>query len=252
MSFVPKSHPRRKSLLIREKLVYGFERGLVAKEGLLAQGRGEAFDYLLGEKTSKLAKSATRAAAAQILLAQNPVISVNGNTAALCPKELVRLGKQTRAKLEVNLFYENAKRRRKIIKTLYDNGAKKVLGLNLTARLAGIDSARSRVERDGIFSADVVIIPLEDGDRALALKKAGKTVIAFDLNPLSRTSQTADITIIDNVTRAVDLLVCESKKLAKKSPNSLDKIIANFDNKKNLAENIIQIRDNLSRRAKIA
>ena len=47
-----KSHPRLDSLLIREKLVKGFDNNLVAKEGLL-HGRGETFDYLLGEKTSK-------------------------------------------------------------------------------------------------------------------------------------------------------------------------------------------------------
>ena len=50
---IPRSHPRAKSLLIRKKLVEGFDNGLVAKEGLLAQGRGEAFDYLLGEKDRK-------------------------------------------------------------------------------------------------------------------------------------------------------------------------------------------------------
>ena len=51
MSLIPKSHPRAKSLYIRERLVHGFDDGLVAKEGLMAHGRGEAFDYLLGEKT---------------------------------------------------------------------------------------------------------------------------------------------------------------------------------------------------------
>ncbi len=56
MALIPKSHPRAKSLLIREKLVDGFDDGIVAKEGLLAHGRGEAFDYLLGEKTTTLAK----------------------------------------------------------------------------------------------------------------------------------------------------------------------------------------------------
>ncbi|MCA9811861.1 MAG: DUF137 domain-containing protein, partial [Nitrosarchaeum sp.] len=105
MTLIPKSHPRAKSLLIRERLVNGFERGLVAKEGLLAQGRGEAFDYLLGEKTSNAAKSAIRAAAAQMVLAKHPVISVNGNIAALCPKDIVKLANATNAKIEVNLFY---------------------------------------------------------------------------------------------------------------------------------------------------
>ena len=48
MTVIPKSHPRLNSLLIREKLVNGFDNNLVAKEGLLAHGRGEAFDYLIG------------------------------------------------------------------------------------------------------------------------------------------------------------------------------------------------------------
>ena len=49
------------------------------------------------------------------------------------------------------------------------------------------------------------------------LEKQVKLVITFDLNPLSRTSQTANITIVDNVTRSIDLLINESKKLSKKN-----------------------------------
>ncbi len=254
MTLIPKSHPRAKSLLIREKLVRGFDKGLVAKEGLLAQGRGEAFDYLLGEKTGKAAKQAIKAAAAQLLLADLPVISVNGNIAALCPKQIVRLSKQIKAKLEVNLFYANQKRKQAIIKTLKKNGASEILGTSKSssAKLAGIDSARRIVDKNGIFAADVVVVPLEDGDRTMALRKAGKTVITFDLNPLSRTSQTANITIVDNVTRAIDLLIGESKKLSKKNRKILQKIVNDFDNRKNLTENVIQIKNNLTRRARVA
>jgi len=254
MSLIPKSHPRVKSLLIREKLVNGFDNGLVAKEGLLAQGRGEAFDYLLGEKTGKTAKLAIRAAAAQLLLAKIPVISINGNVAALCPKQIIKLSKHTKAKLEVNLFYANEKRKNAIIKTLKNNGAKEIFGTDKKSsiKLPGINSARRIVDKDGIFAADVVVVPLEDGDRTIALRKAGKIVITFDLNPLSRTSQTANITIVDNVTRAIDVLISESKRLSKKNSNYLKKIINDFDNKKNLTENVIQIKNNLSRRARIA
>jgi 4-phosphopantoate---beta-alanine ligase len=254
MLLIPKSHPRVKSLLIREKLVNGFDNGLVAKEGLLAQGRGEAFDYLLGEKTGKTAKLAIRAAAAQLLLAKIPVISINGNVAALCPKKIIKLSKHTKAKLEINLFYANEKRKKAIIKTLKNNGAKEIFGIDKksSTKLPGIDSARRIVDKDGIFAADVVVVPLEDGDRTIALRKAGKIVITFDLNPLSRTSQTANITIVDNVTRAIDVLISESKRLSKKNSNYLKKIINDFDNKKNLAENVIQIKNNLSRRARIA
>jgi 4-phosphopantoate--beta-alanine ligase len=254
MSLIPKSHPRAKSLLIREKLVTGFDHGLVAKEGLLAHGRGEAFDYLLGEKTSKAAKLAIKAAAAQIILADLPVISVNGNIAALCPKEIVRLANTSRAKIEVNLFYANKKRKQNIIKILKRSGAKEILGTNrnTSTKLSGLDSARRIVDKNGIFAADVVIVPLEDGDRTMALRKAGKIVITFDLNPLSRTSQTADITIVDNIMRAIDLLTVTCKKLSKKNKKLLEKMVKDFNNKKNLSDNIIEIKDNLTRRLPIA
>ena len=254
MSLIPKSHPRAKSLLIREKLVSGFDQGLVAKEGLLAQGRGEAFDYLQGEKTGKSAKSAIKAAAAQIILADLPVISVNGNIAALCPKEIVKLAKKTGSKIEVNLFYTNEKRKRAIINTLKKYGAKEILGTDFRSKtiLSGIDSARRFVDKNGIFSADVVVVPLEDGDRTMALRKAGKKVITFDLNPLSRTSQTAHITIVDNVTRAMDLLIENCEKLSRKNTNYLQKIVCDFDNKKNLSQNIEEIKNNLTKRAKNA
>src|SRR3989337_928174 len=104
MFLIPKSHPRAKSLYIREKLVHAFDSGLVAKEGLMAHGRGEAFDYLIGEKTSKAAKNAIRAAASMLLLAKIPVISVNGNITGLCPKEIVELARASGAKIEINLF----------------------------------------------------------------------------------------------------------------------------------------------------
>jgi 4-phosphopantoate--beta-alanine ligase len=254
MSLIPKSHPRAESLLIREKLVIGFEKGLVAKEGLLAHGRGEAFDYLLGEKTNKTAKEAIKAAAAQILLAKLPVISINGNIAALCPKEIINLANISEAKIEVNLFYANEKRKKNIIKTLKKNGANDILGINrkFSTTLSGLDSARRIVDKNGIFAADVVIVPLEDGDRAMALRKAGKTVIAFDLNPLSRTAQTANITIVDNVIRAIDLLSITYKKLSKNNKNTLENIVKNFSNKKNLSDNIVEIKNNLTRRSHIA
>ena len=250
MTVIPKSHPRAKSLLIREKLVTGFDKGLVAKEGLLAQGRGEAFDYLLGEKTGKGAKLAIKTAAACLILAEKPVISVNGNIAALCPKEIVRLSKQIKASIEVNLFYTDSNRKRAIVKILKNNGAKEILGIipGQSIKLSGIDSDRRIVDKKGIFTADVVVVPLEDGDRTMALRKAGKTVITFDLNPLSRTAHTADITIVDNVIRAIDLLIKECKKLTKRNRKSLEKILSNFDNKNNIKTSIVEIKNNLEKR----
>ena len=240
---IPKSHPRYLSLQIREKLVDGFDNNLVAKEGLLAHGRGEAFDYLIGEKTTRSAKNAIKAAASMLNQAQKSVISVNGNFAALCPKEIIQLAKITDSKIEVNLFYSSEKRKKAISKILKKYGANEILGMDKkqSTKLKGIDSARRIVDKSGIFSADVVLVPLEDGDRTITLKKAKKRIITFDLNPLSRTAQTADVTIVDNVTRAMKLLVSESRKSRKQ---------ITFDNKKNLKSTILEIRKNLERRAK--
>ncbi|MBM2852080.1 MAG: hypothetical protein HW420_627 [Candidatus Nitrosotenuis sp.] len=248
-NLIPKSHPRAKSLYIREQLVHAFDDGLVAKEGLMAHGRGEAFDYLIGEKTSKSAKNAIKAAAFALVCAKHPVISVNGNIAGLCPKEIVELSKVVNAKIEINLFYSSDKRKQNILRTLKKNGAREILGVDKknTTRISSLDSARRIVDKNGIYTADVVLVPLEDGDRTLALKKEGKKVITFDLNPLSRTAQTADITIVDNVVRGIKELIDVCVKMQKKNLQNIA-----FDNKKNLAKSISEIKNYLERRAKLA
>ncbi|MDE0265501.1 MAG: phosphopantothenate/pantothenate synthetase [Thaumarchaeota archaeon] len=259
---VPGSHPRAESLRMRHRLVRGFEDGLVAAEGLLAHGRGEALDYLLGEETGGAARQACRAAAAALCSSDRPVISVNGNAAALCAGQLVSLAECTGSALEVNLFYDSPGRRGAIAGRLRRHGAKRVLGLDpeRMAVLHGTDSARRMVDRDGIFAADTVVVPLEDGDRTAALKRAGKTVITFDLNPLSRTAQAADISIIDNITRAISVLLEECRDLAGEDggdgrsgrgggakPTAAARIARNFDNEGNLAQAVRQITGNLGR-----
>ncbi len=234
---IPRGHPRFESLRIRGLLVKGLNEGVVVPQGLLAHGRGEAFDYLLGERTGKGAEKALRASAALLLTARNPVVSVNGNTAALVSWEISRLASIVPAKVEVNLFHRSPERERKIAALLQKNGVREVLGVgeNASARIRGISSRRKNVDPEGIGSADVVLVPLEDGDRAMALERAGKKVIAIDLNPLSRTSQMASITIVDNVVRAFPRLVGEVEKLKNRDKTFLRKLVADFDNQRNLS-----------------
>jgi 4-phosphopantoate---beta-alanine ligase len=235
---IPSNHPRAKSLYIREMLVNGFRRGLVVPEGLIAHGRGEAYDYLIGERTTKTAQRAIKAAAAMMLLSSRPVISVNGNTAALCPNTVVELAKVAGASIEVNIFYRTEKREKAIKAELELHGAKKVLGAGskVSARIPGLQSERRRVDPDGIYAADTVLVPLEDGDRTEALIKMNKTVITIDLNPLSRTSRAANITIVDNIVRAMPALVEAARRV--RGTMSLKKITDNFDNSKNLQESL--------------
>ncbi len=235
---IPSNHPRAKSLYIREMLVNGFRRGLVVPEGLIAHGRGEAYDYLIGERTTKTAQRAIEAAAATMLLSSRPVISVNGNTAALCPNTVVELAKVAGAAIEVNIFYRTEEREKAIKAELELHGAKKVLGVGskASARIPELQSERRRVDPDGIYTAGTVLVPLEDGDRTEALIKMNKKVITIDLNPLSRTSRAANITIVDNVVRAMPALVEAARKL--RGTLSLKKITDNFDNNKNLQESL--------------
>ena len=44
---IPKSHPRYESLLLRDKIVKAAEKGYLADSGMIAHGRGEAFDDLI-------------------------------------------------------------------------------------------------------------------------------------------------------------------------------------------------------------
>ena len=94
--------------MAREKLVEA--TNLVAKQGLIAHGRGEAFDYLLGEQTCPPAMRSIKAAASSIRAASSPVISVNGNVVALAAKEVAHLSEASGAKVEVNLFHRTSER----------------------------------------------------------------------------------------------------------------------------------------------
>ena len=204
---IPKSHPRYESLKTRDLIVDGIKKGIVSMQGLVAHGRGEAFDYLIGEKTLKITKKSIDSAAALLLMAKNPVISVNGNSAALASRNIVQLSKIIPAKLEVNIFHPFKKRESKIKNYLIKNGAKEVLLPQKNFKIRYLESNRKYVNKEGIHKADVVFVPLEDGDRTEVLKKNGKKVIIVDLNPLARSSKKADITIVDNITRAIPLLI---------------------------------------------
>ena len=226
---IPEDHPRRESLVTRHRIEAGVEAGITSKQGLIAQGRGEAFDYLLGERTLPSAAEAERAAAAQLRLADHPVISVNGNVAALVPDAVVALADAVDADLEVNLFNRTEERMAAIAAHLRDRGAAEVKGLTGDGEIPGLDHARGTVDADGIGAADVVVVPLEDGDRATALADVGKTEIVIDLNPGSRSARSAAIPIVDNVVRAVPNVTDHARDLADASPEELRGIVASFD-----------------------
>jgi len=232
---IPKSHPRYISLKARNDIVLGVKTGITSIHGLISQGRGEAFDYLIGEKTNHFAVNSIEAASSMLLLSKHPVISVNGNVAALVPKELVKLSSLINAPLEVNIFHASREREEKIRLHLIKNGAKEVLLPQKKIQIKNLDSNRKYVNALGIFKADVVFVPLEDGDRTEALVKNGKKVITVDLNPMSRTAQKATITIVDNITRAVPLLIKTVESFRKlKTKNQLKNILRDYDNKNNL------------------
>ncbi len=230
MGEIPKSHPRYASLIMREKISDAMKRGLVHETGLIAHGRGEAYDYLIGEETIPYADDAEKIAAAALLCAINPVISVNGNVIALVAKECISLSESIPAKLEVNLFHRTDERMEKLTDELKLQGAKKVYGEAADARIPGLEHDRGLCDKEGIFSADVVLVPLEDGDRCQALRDMGKTVIAIDLNPLSRTARTASVTIVDNVVRAIPNIKRWIKKLKNEDRKVLENIVKSWNN----------------------
>lgn len=245
MTEIPKSHPRYASLVARERVTDGVKKGFTSIQGLIAQGRGECFDYLLGERTTPSALAATQAAAAVLLLSERPAISVNGNVAALVAEEIVALAAALKIPLEVNLFHRSEERVKKIADLLREKGAEKVLGEKPDISVPGLDHARALATRGGIYDADVVLIPLEDGDRCEALVSMGKKVIAIDLNPLSRTARKATVSIVDNILRAVPHLTEQVLQFSSMPQSDLERIMREYDNKKVLKDAVQNIQYHL-------
>ena len=204
---IPEDHPRYRSLMTRERLALMMEQGLVTPTGMMSHGRGEAYDYLMGEKSTEPALESERVAAAYLLSARNPVVCVNGNAAALDADNLIRLAKTVGARIEVNLFHRTPERMEGLISYLESKGATDVLGREPECRIPGLNHDRALCTREGIFDCDVILVPIEDGDRAEALVSMGKTVISIDLNPLSRTSRMATVPISDEMTRALENII---------------------------------------------
>jgi 4-phosphopantoate--beta-alanine ligase len=230
---IPEDHPRYRSLVVRERLARCAQEGIVALEGLTAHGRGEAFDYLIGEETSPGALRAERIAAALLLSAEHAVISVNGNTAALAAGLIAGLQEASGAAVEVNLFHRTSERMAKITRLLEDHDVRVLSGV--PERLLPLPHDRALCLRAGIGSADVVLVPLEDGDRCQALCGMGKKVIAIDLNPLSRTARSADLTIVDELTRAIPATTRFCHELDRTEAGALSE---GFDNREFLQEAI--------------
>ncbi|MFW9799147.1 MAG: 4-phosphopantoate--beta-alanine ligase [Candidatus Thorarchaeota archaeon] len=245
---VPADHPRKDSLDLRERIIEGHEADVVATAGLLAHGRGEAFDYLIGEQTNEQAKSACRAAVAALLMADHPVISVNGNVCALVPEDLAMLSELTGAPLEINLFYYRPEREKAIAEALRQAGATEILGTHdrPSETIPELSSNRRKVDSEGIAKADVVLVPLEDGDRTEALRAMDKFVVTIDLNPMSRTSIFSNITIVDNVVRTLPLMVEYAQEMQNWSREKLRETVSSFDNIANLKQALALIIDYLS------
>ena len=240
---INKSHPRYESLRLREKITKASKQGYLADSAMIAHGRGEAFDYLIGEKTTYPAKRAMYVAVSALLLSENPVISVNGNTTALVCEDIIKLAESVNAKIEINLYYRTDERV-KIISQMYkDYGYDDILGTidDDIEYLTKIKNERASASKNGILNADTILIPLEDGDRAEILKESGKKIITIDLNPLSRTSKMSDISIMDNIVRAIPFMIKIAEDLKTQDEEVLKEMISEFDNEENLKESLEEI-----------
>ena len=260
MAKIPDSHPRKKSLESRQKIVDGSSMGLLADSAMIAHGRGEAFDYLLGERTTEPARAAIRESAARLRNARRPVISVNGNTVVLAGDGAIRLAAVLGCPIEVNLYYRTPSRVEGLISLLeecrirvseedapggfYGDWKDSVEGVSLLGespnfKIEGLEGPRSKCTREGIGGADTVLVPLEDGDRCEALISLGKEVLVVDLNPLSRSSRMATVTIVDEVSRAFDGILSYLLTDSDDRPTE-------WDNRKSLKESLKEIGDYFS------
>ena len=206
------SHPRYQSLLMRNRISEAGLKGMLADSAMIAHGRGEAFDYLLGEQTIPSALDATREVAARLLKAKKPVLSLNGNAIALAGREFLTIASQLDCPIEINLFYRTPQRMGALLAHLKLLNANlelnvEILGGVPDARIPGLEGPRAACQKEGIFEADTILVPLEDGDRCEALVAMGKEVLVIDLNPLSRSSRRGTVAVVDEVSRVAKNLI---------------------------------------------
>lgn len=209
---VDPEHPRYESLMIRKKVAEAGAKGMLADSAMIAHGRGEAYDYLLGEQTIPSALDATREAAARLVKSSKPVLSLNGNAIALAGQEFLTIASQLGCPIEINIFYRTPQRMGALIGHLKMLNQKldldvEIMGGIPDARIPGLEGPRGACQQNGIFEADTVLVPLEDGDRCEALMAMGKTVLVIDLNPISRSSRGCTVGIVDEVTRVAKNLI---------------------------------------------
>ncbi len=209
---VDPSHPRYESLMLRKKVADAGVKGMLADSAMIAHGRGEAFDYLLGEQTIPSALEATKEAAARLARARKPVLSLNGNAIALAGQDFLTIASQLDCPIEINIFYRTPERMGALLGHLKMLNTKlgldvEILGGIPDARIPGLEGPRGACQSNGIFEADTILVPLEDGDRCEALVAMGKEVLVIDLNPLSRSSRRGTIGIVDEVTRVTKNLI---------------------------------------------
>ena len=74
------------------------------------------------------------------------------------------------------------------------------------------------------------------------MKKGGKNIITIDLNPLSRTSKMSDVSIMDNIVRAIPFMTKIAEDLKTQDKKVLIDMVNDFDNEENLKESLEQIR----------
>ena len=218
------SHPRYQSLLLRHRLEEAEKQGMLAGSAMIAHGRGEAYDYLLGEQTIPSAHEATLHALRALKNAERPIISLNGNAVALAGEQLLALAQQLKCPVEINIFYRTPERMSALLERLETIKKERSLGVEIlgaspNARIPGLKGPRAKCTKEGIIDSDVILVPLEDGDRCEALVAMGKTVIVIDLNPLSRSAKMGTITIVDELTRVAEnmLLQFDSIKMSEVS-----------------------------------
>ncbi|MDA0649088.1 MAG: phosphopantothenate/pantothenate synthetase [archaeon] len=240
-----KSHPRYQSLLMRHRLEMAAKAGMLADSALIAHGRGEAFDYLLGEATIASAHDATMEALAHLQNADSAVISLNGNAIALAGKELMQLASLLKIPVEVNIFYRTPERMKALLNHLYEIRDTnqldvEILGENPDAKIPGLEGPRAKCCENGIYNSDVILVPLEDGDRCEALVAMGKVVLVIDLNPLSRSAKMGSVTIVDELSRVADNLLHGAMQKITRIPRS------DYDNNNILQSAIDHITSSLS------
>lgn len=230
MTEIPISHPRYRSIIVREKLVNAYNNNILNDEDLIDFGKEEAVDYFLGEKTTKMAYISYIISIMDMFLAKKPALILD-NISFILAEDTIR--KSVKDAFFVYPSIDGREDRADNIHPFF--GDRLLIVINeksfneiLLKRIGLPYFKYSSTEDIDDLGIDLLFYHKMDNRQLDGLKNVKK--VYFGLNLFSNCYYCSDLVILDNINRFFTNIERLYFKLIKNDKERLNKLVVKFGN----------------------